>query len=75
MAIKTYGARGLIEWQMALNACGAIIRLKFTGGYMGSNGVVAAKYSTDNEALQNLIEKSPEFNRGKVYLCPKSSNL
>lgn len=69
---KTYAARGLIEWQMALNVCGAIIRLKFTGGYMGSNGVVAAKYTTDNEAIQKLIEKSEYFKSKKVYLCPRS---
>ena len=66
---KSYAARGLIEWQMALNVCGAILRFKFTGGSMGSNGVIPAKYTTDNEAIQKLIENSDYFKSGRVYLC------
>ena len=66
--MKTYCARGLLDWQMALNAGGAIIRIHFSGGHMGSMGVVPAKYSTDNPAIQALIERSQQFLSGKIYI-------
>lgn len=65
---KTYAARGLLDWQIALNAGGAIIRICFTGGSMGTNGVLPAKYVTDNPAVQHLIEKSDHFKRGRIIL-------
>ena len=68
MPIKTYAARGLLDLQMALNVGGAILRICFSGGYMGSTGVVAAKYVTDNEALQKIIEKTRQFDKGQIYL-------
>lgn len=66
--VKTYGVRGLLEWDMALRAGEAVVRLHFGGGSMGTNGVVCAKYSTDNAALQRLIEGSVHFRTGRVYL-------
>lgn len=68
MTRKTYAARGLLDFQMALNVGGAIVRLVFSGGMMGSTGVVSAKYITDNEALQKIIENSPQFKGGRIYL-------
>ena len=68
MTRKTYAARGLLEWQMVLNTGGAFIRISFTGGTMGSNGVLPAKYTTDNEALQFLIENSPHFKAGRIIV-------
>lgn len=68
MYIKTYAARGLLDWQMAINAGGAIIRLRFSGGSMGSNGVIPAKYTTDNPVIQHLIETSEHFKNGRIYL-------
>lgn len=65
---KTYAARGLLDWQMALNVGGAILKICFSGGSMGSNGVVPARYVTDNEAIQHLIEKTPQFKKGKIIL-------
>lgn len=71
MTQKTYAARGLLDFQMALNVGGAIIRIIFSGGMMGSNGVVSAKYTTDNPALQAIIERSPQFTGGRIYLYSK----
>ena len=68
MKKKTYAARGLLDFQMAINIGGAILRLCFSGGSMGFNGVVSAKYSTDNPAIQKMIEKSPHFLNHRVYL-------
>ena len=68
MLINTYAARGLLDWQMALNVAGAVIRICFSGGSMGSNGVIPARYTTDNEAIQKIIENHPLFKSGKIYL-------
>lgn len=65
---KTYGVRGLLEWKMTLRAGKARIKVAFTGGSMGGNGVVPAKYVTDNPAIQRLIEDSKHFRSGRVYL-------
>ena len=63
---KTYAARGMLDWQMALNIKGAIVRICFSGGSMGSNGVVPAKYTTDNDVIQYLIEHTKEFKSGRI---------
>lgn len=68
---KTYGAKGLLEFRMTLRAGTAKVRINFTDGSMGSNGVVSAKYVTDNAAIQQLIEGSAHFRRGKVFLYGK----
>lgn len=68
MKTKIYAVRGLLDWQKALYVGGAIIRIHFSGGQMGSNGVIPAKYTTDNEAIQAIIEKTPEFKSGKIFL-------
>lgn len=67
---KTYAARGLLDWQMTLNIGGAFIRISFSGGSMGSNGVIPAKYTTDNPAIQRMIEKTPHFESGRIYIIP-----
>lgn len=69
MTRKTYAARGLLDWQLALNVGGAILRIVFSGGSMGSNGVLPAKYTTDNEAIQRIIEDTDHFRRGRIYLA------
>lgn len=68
---KTYGVRGLLEWKMTLRAGRARIKIAFTGGSMGGNGVIPAKYTTENAAIQRLIESSEYFRCDKVYLHGK----
>lgn len=68
MIRKTYAARGMIDWQMALNIKGAVIKICFSGGSMGSNGVIPAKYTTENEVIQHLLEKSDEYKNGRIIL-------
>ncbi|MCH5226059.1 MAG: hypothetical protein J1D77_08645 [Muribaculaceae bacterium] len=67
---KTYGARGLLEWKLALNVGGAIVKIYFSGGSMGTNGVIPAKYSTESPAIQKMIEASEHFSTGKIFLIP-----
>ena len=60
---KTYAARGLIEWRLALTVAGVIIYVDFTGGTMGSNGVLPGKYTTSDPLIQKLIEESEHFDK------------
>ena len=69
--IKTYAAKGLLECKMSLRIGKAILTINFTGGSMGGNGVISAKYVTGNAAIQALIEGSAQFQSGKVYLHKK----
>ena len=66
--MKTYIAKGLIEYQMSIDLHGAIVRICFSGGSMGTNGVISARYSTDNPAIQRIIENSPQFKTRRVML-------
>lgn len=66
--LKTYAVKGLIEWVMTLDVGGALIRIKFMGGSMGSNGVIPAKYTTDSPVIQRLIEESKEYKNKRIYL-------
>ena len=68
MTVKTYAAPGLLDFRMAVEAGGAIIRLCFTGGSMGSNGVIPAKFTTDNPVIQQLLEKSKVFKTHRIVL-------
>lgn len=65
---KTYSVYGLLEWQHALSAEGAKVRIKFSGGNMGPTVVRPATFTTENPAIQHLIEKSKEFKSGKIAL-------
>lgn len=65
---KTYGARGLLEWHLALPAGEATVKIHFTGGRMGSNGIIAARFTTSAAAIQHLIENSREFLAGKIFI-------
>ena len=65
---KTYIARGLIEYQMWLNIDGLSLRICFSGGSMSANGVVAARYTTDNPLIQHFIEKSQQFATHRIAL-------
>lgn len=69
--IKTYAAKGLLECKMSLRIGKAVLTINFTGGSMGGNGVISAKYATGNAAIQTLIEGSAQFQSGKVYLHKK----
>lgn len=67
---KTYAARGMIDWQLALNVGGAVIRICFTDGSMGSNGVIPARYTTESPAIQRMIEDSQYYKDGRIIYYP-----
>lgn len=65
---KTYAVRGLLEWHLLLHANGVDIPIRFSGGTMGSNGVIGGRYSTDNPVIQRLIESTSHFRRNRIYI-------
>ena len=62
----TYYAKGLLEYRLSLNAGGAVIRICFSGGSMSCNGIIPATYTTDNPAIRNMIENSPQYLEGRI---------
>lgn len=75
---KIYQAKGLLEYQMTLRLGGVNIRICFSGGTMGSNGVQGGTYITDNPVIQSLIEASRQFTDNRItsrpYVEPKDSD-
>lgn len=66
MKPKTYGIRGLLECHLSIPSGGAEIKIHFSGGSMGSNGILPARYTTRNPAIQYLIENSGEYKSGVI---------
>ena len=64
--IKKYIAKGLLEFRMTINVGGAMVRIPFTDGAMGYNGIIPASFITDNAALQAMIEDSRQFIKGVI---------
>ncbi len=58
-----------MEWR-AVIPCknGATLHIMFEGGSASTNGIIPAKYRTDNEVVQALIESSDLYKRGKIRL-------
>lgn len=67
-ATKTYTAPGLLDLQLVLHAGKAWVTVNFTGGRVSGYGEYRASFSTDDPALQHLIESSPEYLSGRIRL-------
>lgn len=71
LKIKTYGARGLMEWQLELptgNALLPYVKAHFEGGQITGYGVAPARFTTDCPMTQKAIEMSPMFKDNRIYL-------
>lgn len=66
--LKIYGVKGLMEWQCVIKAGNTKFHFAFSEGTMTGYGVTPAKYSTSDPILQNVIEKSDYFKRGKIFI-------
>lgn len=65
---KTYGAKGLMEWECLIKVGKATLHVPFTGGSQTEYGVVPAKFTTDNAVKQAIIERSDYFKHGRIVL-------
>lgn len=72
--IKTYGAKGFMEWKPQIKVGHAIFNFTFSGGTLTGYGVTPALYTTDNKVYQAVIENSDYFKQGKIILVRQVNN-
>lgn len=65
---KTYGVYGLTDYVAEIKSGKVTLKAHFTGGAMTSYGVTPASYSTSNEVIQRIIERSEQFKSGRIQL-------
>lgn len=58
----------MMEWVALIPTPCNMMRIRFSGGSLSGYGVTPATYSTDNPAIQHLIENSDFFRSGRIRL-------
>lgn len=71
-AIKVYGVAGLLEWQCLIVSGGVKYHITFSDGAMSATGNTPAKFRTDNPVVQNVIENSTHFKKGRIKLLKQT---
>ena len=67
--LKTYGVRGLMEWQITLPTGREVkpfVTITFEGGQITGFGVLPATFTTDDSVLQKIIENSVYRREGRI---------
>lgn len=64
----TYGVSGMMEYQSLIRFGKNMLKVTFTGGSMNAIGVTPATYTTDNFLIQQAIENSDEYKRGRIRI-------
>lgn len=62
----TYGVSGMMEYQAIIRFGKNTLKVTFTGGSMNAIGVTPATFTTNNFLIQQAIENSNEFKRGRI---------
>lgn len=62
----TYGVSGMMEYQSIIRFGKNTLKVTFTGGSMNAIGVTPATYTTSSFLIQQAIENSNEFKRGRI---------
>lgn len=63
---KTYGVSGMMEYQAVIKIGRSTMKVLFTDGSMNAMGMNPATYTTENLMVQNAIENSDQFKRGRI---------
>lgn len=71
--IKTYGAKGLMEWVALIQVGRATIQVPFTGGTKSGLDMSPATYTCRSEVFQQVIENSDYFKSGKIVLLRQTA--
>lgn len=66
--IKTYSVAGMMEYQTLVRIGKNSTKINFTGGSISNGCTQPARFSTKNLIIQNAIEGSDEFKRGRIRL-------
>ena len=64
----TYGVSGMMEYQTIIRFGKNTLKVTFTGGSMNAIGVTPATFTTNNFLIQQAIENSNEFTRGRIRI-------
>lgn len=64
----TYGVSGMMEYQSIICFGKNTLKVTFTGGSMNAIGVTPATYTTSSFLIQQAIENSNEFKRGRIRI-------
>nr|DAW88154.1 MAG TPA: hypothetical protein [Caudoviricetes sp.] len=64
----TYGVSGMMEYQTIIRFGKNTLKVTFTGGSMNAIGVTPATFTTNNFLIQQAIENSSEFTRGRICI-------
>ena len=64
----TYGVSGMMEYQAVVKVGKKNVSINFSDGSISSMGTNPATYTTDNIIMQNAIESSNDFKRGRIHI-------
>ena len=64
----TYGVSGMMEYQAVVKVGKKNVSINFSDGSISAMGTNPATYTTDNIIMQNAIESSYEFKRGRIHI-------
>lgn len=64
----TYGVSGMMEYQCIIRFGKNTLKVTFTGGSMNAIGVTPATYTTSSFLIQQAIENSNEYKRGRIRI-------
>lgn len=64
----TYGVSGMMDYQCIIRFGKNTLKITFTGGGMNAIGVTPATFSTSSFLVQQAIENSKEYKRGRIRI-------
>lgn len=64
----TYGVLGMMEYQCIIRFGKNTLKVTFTGGSMNAIGVTPATFTTNSFFLQQAIENSTDYKRGRIRI-------
>ena len=64
----TYGVSGMMEYQAVVKVGKKNVSINFSDGSISAMGINPASYTTDNIIMQNAIEASSDFKRGRITI-------
>lgn len=62
----TYGVPGMMEYQSVIRFGKNAMKVTFSGGSMNAIGVTPATFTTSNFLIQQAIENSSDYKRGRI---------
>lgn len=66
--IKVYSISGMMEYQTIVKVGRNSVKINFTGGSISNGCTQPARFSTKSLIIQNAIEASDEFSKGRIRL-------